>query len=291
MKPRTSSPCSHRRAVGSSRYSMGLPHNSAAQWGRGRCPQPTHPLFLQVFDVGSDAIAVHAIGVLTAIMSNSPSAKVGEEGGRLPAQLGLGFFFFSSCEVFWGQSSSSQGAAAEPDVPGCLQEVFKERIGYAHLYEVLRSQGQPTQRLLQELLNMVSAPVASFRVLESYRGTMGSVFACCSPFFHPQVPAGSPWSPSRGGLTALSFEWRSALGRFEPLGRGLGRVPQNTRCTGVSQGFWCVGVSQRLGSCRSPRVYVWWGVSQNTWCKRVSQSPWFTRVPQNPSFMRVSQGA
>lgn len=94
MKPRTSSPCSHRRAVGSSRYSMGLPHNSAAQWGRGRCPQPTHPLFLQVFDVGSDAIAVHAIGVLTAIMSNSPSAKVGEEGGRLPAQLGLGFFFF-----------------------------------------------------------------------------------------------------------------------------------------------------------------------------------------------------
>jgi len=43
-------------------------------------------------------------------------------------------------------------------MPGCLQEVFKERIGYAHLYEVLRSQGQPTQRLLQELLNMVSIP-------------------------------------------------------------------------------------------------------------------------------------
>ncbi|XP_009886981.1 PREDICTED: neurobeachin-like protein 2, partial [Charadrius vociferus] len=62
----------------------------------------------KVFDSSSDAIAVHAIGVLTAIMSNSPSAK----------------------------------------------EVFKERIGYAHLYEVLRSQGQPTQRLLQELLNM-----------------------------------------------------------------------------------------------------------------------------------------
>ncbi|XP_039582492.1 neurobeachin-like protein 2 isoform X2 [Passer montanus] len=62
----------------------------------------------QVSASGSDAIAVHALGVLTAIMSNSPSAK----------------------------------------------EVFKERIGYAHLYEVLRSQGQPTQRLLQELLNM-----------------------------------------------------------------------------------------------------------------------------------------
>ncbi|NXB55189.1 NBEL2 protein, partial [Struthidea cinerea] len=62
----------------------------------------------QVTAGSSDAIAVHALGVLTAIMSNSPSAK----------------------------------------------EVFKERIGYTHLYEVLRSQGQPTQRLLQELLNM-----------------------------------------------------------------------------------------------------------------------------------------
>ncbi|NXR74405.1 NBEL2 protein, partial [Pycnonotus jocosus] len=62
----------------------------------------------QADTTGSDAIAVHALGVLTAIMSNSPSAK----------------------------------------------EVFKERIGYAHLHEVLRSQGQPTQRLLQELLNM-----------------------------------------------------------------------------------------------------------------------------------------
>ncbi|KAF1643411.1 Neurobeachin-like protein 2, partial [Eudyptes chrysocome] len=73
----------------------------------------------QVFDGSSDAIAVHAIGVLTAIMSNSPSAK----------------------------------------------EVFKERIGYAHLYEVLRSQGQPTQRLLQELLNMaVEGDHSSFPV-------------------------------------------------------------------------------------------------------------------------------
>ncbi|PKK31907.1 hypothetical protein A306_00000033 [Columba livia] len=73
----------------------------------------------QVFDSSSDTIAVHAIGVLTAIMSNSPSAK----------------------------------------------EVFKERIGYAHLYEVLRSQGQPTQRLLQELLNMaVEGDHSSFPV-------------------------------------------------------------------------------------------------------------------------------
>ncbi|XP_074841359.1 neurobeachin-like protein 2 isoform X2 [Carettochelys insculpta] len=62
----------------------------------------------QVFDSSSDAIMVHAIGVLTSIMSNSPSAK----------------------------------------------EVFKERIGYSHLYEVLKSQGQPSARLLEELLNM-----------------------------------------------------------------------------------------------------------------------------------------
>lgn len=35
------------------------------------------------------------------------------------------------------------------------QEVFKERIGYPHLLEVLQSHGPPTRRLLQELLNMV----------------------------------------------------------------------------------------------------------------------------------------
>uniref|UniRef100_A0A665UD71 Neurobeachin-like protein 2 n=1 Tax=Echeneis naucrates TaxID=173247 RepID=A0A665UD71_ECHNA len=51
---------------------------------------------------------IHALGVLTAIMSNSPSAK----------------------------------------------EVFKERIGYPQLFDVLKSQGQPTKRLLQELMNM-----------------------------------------------------------------------------------------------------------------------------------------
>uniref|UniRef100_A0A670JUE8 Neurobeachin-like protein 2 n=1 Tax=Podarcis muralis TaxID=64176 RepID=A0A670JUE8_PODMU len=62
----------------------------------------------KVFDNNSDAIPIHAIGVLTSIMSNSPSAK----------------------------------------------EVFKERIGYSHLYEVLKSQSQPTKKLLQELLNM-----------------------------------------------------------------------------------------------------------------------------------------
>ncbi|XP_075444218.1 neurobeachin-like protein 2 isoform X2 [Ascaphus truei] len=62
----------------------------------------------KVVDNDSDSITVNAIGVLTSIMRNSPSAK----------------------------------------------EVFKERIGYSHLYEVLKSQSQPTKRLLQELLNM-----------------------------------------------------------------------------------------------------------------------------------------
>ncbi|XP_031429737.1 neurobeachin-like protein 2 isoform X1 [Clupea harengus] len=62
----------------------------------------------QVWEKGSDCITVHAIGVLTAIMSNSPSAK----------------------------------------------EVFKERIGYSQLFEVLKSQGRPTKRLLQELMSM-----------------------------------------------------------------------------------------------------------------------------------------
>ncbi|KAM4705340.1 neurobeachin-like protein 2 [Rhinophrynus dorsalis] len=62
----------------------------------------------KVLDSDSDSITVNAIGVLTSIMRNSPSAK----------------------------------------------EVFKERIGYPHLYEVLKSRSQPTKRLLQELLNM-----------------------------------------------------------------------------------------------------------------------------------------
>ncbi|XP_020504158.2 neurobeachin-like protein 2 isoform X1 [Labrus bergylta] len=62
----------------------------------------------QVLERGPDSITVHALGVLTAIMSNSPSAK----------------------------------------------EVFKERIGYPQLFDVLKSQGQPTKRLLQELMNM-----------------------------------------------------------------------------------------------------------------------------------------
>lgn len=45
--------------------------------------------------------------------------------------------------------------ASSPHNPA--QEVFKERIGYPHLHEVLQSHGPPTHRLLQELLNMVRA--------------------------------------------------------------------------------------------------------------------------------------
>ncbi|XP_053569691.1 neurobeachin-like protein 2 isoform X2 [Bombina bombina] len=68
----------------------------------------TEPDIRKVLDSDSASITVHAIGVLTSIMRNSPSAK----------------------------------------------EVFKERIGYLHLYEVLKSQSEPTKRLLQALLNM-----------------------------------------------------------------------------------------------------------------------------------------
>lgn len=60
-------------------------------------PTADPPPVPQVFDSGSDAIAVHAISVLTAIMSNSPSAKVGTGGGCHQAQMGLGFFTPRGC--------------------------------------------------------------------------------------------------------------------------------------------------------------------------------------------------
>lgn len=43
-----------------------------------------------------------------------------------------------------------------------LQEVFKERIGYNHLFEVLISLGQPSRHLLKELMNMVNSTVVKF---------------------------------------------------------------------------------------------------------------------------------
>uniref|UniRef100_A0A665UAK3 Neurobeachin-like protein 2 n=1 Tax=Echeneis naucrates TaxID=173247 RepID=A0A665UAK3_ECHNA len=71
---------------------------------------PIHLLSCQLVTVCHLCLYVFlsVIRVLTAIMSNSPSAK----------------------------------------------EVFKERIGYPQLFDVLKSQGQPTKRLLQELMNM-----------------------------------------------------------------------------------------------------------------------------------------
>nr|XP_046190934.1 neurobeachin-like protein 2 [Oncorhynchus gorbuscha] len=92
-----------------------LYHSKRFRWEReGVCDLTTRLLtdtegkVDQVLEKGSDCITVHALGVLTSIMSNSPSAK----------------------------------------------EVFKERIGYSQLFDVLKSQGQPTKRLLQELMNM-----------------------------------------------------------------------------------------------------------------------------------------
>lgn len=52
-----------------------------------------------------------------------------------------------------------------PPTPACLpQEVFKERVGYTHLYEVLASQGQPSRHLLKELMNMVRCVCVCARV-------------------------------------------------------------------------------------------------------------------------------
>ncbi|XP_072184341.1 neurobeachin-like protein 2 isoform X1 [Excalfactoria chinensis] len=96
------------RLLQNSKLYLNSPQDASEAYNELSVQPPASNGLQQVLDSSADAIAVHAISVLTAIMSNSPSAK----------------------------------------------EVFKERIGYAHLYEVLRSQGQPTQRLLQELLNM-----------------------------------------------------------------------------------------------------------------------------------------
>ncbi|KAG7467392.1 hypothetical protein MATL_G00152830 [Megalops atlanticus] len=41
------------------------------------------------------------------------------------------------------------------------KEVFKERIGYTHLYEVLVSLGQPSKHLLKELMNMQAVAAAA----------------------------------------------------------------------------------------------------------------------------------
>nr|XP_020665996.1 neurobeachin-like protein 1 isoform X2 [Pogona vitticeps] len=62
-------------------------------------------------------------------------------------------------QVFQGQLdrlavSAIQALTALMYKSPAAKEVFKERIGYAHIFEVLKSMGQPSQELLEELLNM-----------------------------------------------------------------------------------------------------------------------------------------
>ncbi|KYO33403.1 hypothetical protein Y1Q_0008627 [Alligator mississippiensis] len=64
-----------------------------------------------------------------------------------------------NCKVFQGQLdclavSTIQALTAVMHKSPAAKEVFKERIGYAHLYEVLKSLGQPSRELLEELMNM-----------------------------------------------------------------------------------------------------------------------------------------
>lgn len=67
-----------------------------------------------------------------------------------------------------------------------VQEVFKERIGYNHLYEVLISLGQPSRHLLRELMNMVRS---AFHRMHLCRLLIGSV---CLPAY-TFVEYVSPW--------------------------------------------------------------------------------------------------
>uniref|UniRef100_A0A8C4KJK8 Neurobeachin-like protein 2 n=1 Tax=Dromaius novaehollandiae TaxID=8790 RepID=A0A8C4KJK8_DRONO len=50
--------------------------------------------------------------------------------------------------------STIQALTAVMHKSPAAKEVFKERIGYAHIYEVLKSLGQPSRELLEELMNM-----------------------------------------------------------------------------------------------------------------------------------------
>uniref|UniRef100_A0A669QMN7 Neurobeachin-like protein 2 n=1 Tax=Phasianus colchicus TaxID=9054 RepID=A0A669QMN7_PHACC len=64
-----------------------------------------------------------------------------------------------NCKVFQGRLdclavSTIQAFTAVMHKSPAAKEVFKERIGYAHIYEVLKSLGQPSRELLEELMNM-----------------------------------------------------------------------------------------------------------------------------------------
>lgn len=65
----------------------------------------------------------------------------------------------SEDQVFQGQLdclavSTIQALTAVMKNSPAAKEVFKERIGYMHMFEVLKSLGQPPQELLKELMNM-----------------------------------------------------------------------------------------------------------------------------------------
>uniref|UniRef100_A0A8D2LC14 Neurobeachin-like protein 2 n=1 Tax=Varanus komodoensis TaxID=61221 RepID=A0A8D2LC14_VARKO len=66
---------------------------------------------------------------------------------------------FCCFQVFQGQldclaAAAIQALTAVMHKSPAAKEVFKERIGYAHLFEVLKSMGQPSRELLEELMNM-----------------------------------------------------------------------------------------------------------------------------------------
>uniref|UniRef100_A0A8D2NFF9 Neurobeachin-like protein 2 n=1 Tax=Zonotrichia albicollis TaxID=44394 RepID=A0A8D2NFF9_ZONAL len=68
-------------------------------------------------------------------------------------------FCTCSFQVFQGHLdslavSTIQALTAVMHKSPAAKEVFKERIGYAHIYEVLKSLGQPSRELLEELMNM-----------------------------------------------------------------------------------------------------------------------------------------
>uniref|UniRef100_A0A669Q4A2 Neurobeachin-like protein 2 n=1 Tax=Phasianus colchicus TaxID=9054 RepID=A0A669Q4A2_PHACC len=72
-------------------------------------------------------------------------------------------FVYNLCtccfQVFQGRLdclavSTIQAFTAVMHKSPAAKEVFKERIGYAHIYEVLKSLGQPSRELLEELMNM-----------------------------------------------------------------------------------------------------------------------------------------
>ncbi|KFO98341.1 Neurobeachin-like 1, partial [Calypte anna] len=64
-----------------------------------------------------------------------------------------------NCKVFQGHLdclavSTIQALTAVMHRSPAAKEVFKERIGYTHIFEVLKSLGQPSRALLEELMNM-----------------------------------------------------------------------------------------------------------------------------------------